>query len=125
MRTTLTITVLVICGTALAAKDVPLDARYLREHAETRGFMHGRPTKARPTPDGSAVLFLRGQPRVGRLRLYEFDTAAGKTRELLTPEQVLKGAEEKLTPEERARRERMRVGVGGFTDFQLSPDGKL
>lgn len=116
---------MLFCGAAFAAKEVPLDARYLRDHAETRGFMNGRPTRAKPTPDGSAVLFLRSQPRSSRLRLYEFDTATGKTRELLTPEQVLKGAEEKLTPEEKARRERMRVGVGGFTDFQLSPDGKL
>ena len=58
-----------------------------------------------------------------KLSLYEFDTATGKTRELLTPEQLLKGAEEHLSPEEKARRERQRVSVGGFTDFQLSQDG--
>jgi dipeptidyl-peptidase-4 len=104
-------------------KDAPLDTRYLRTHAETRGFMLGRPTKAKPTPDGKAVLFLRAEARVPKLRLYEFDVASGKTRELLTPQQVLKGAEEKLSPEEKARRERMRVSVGGFTDFQLSRDG--
>jgi dipeptidyl-peptidase-4 len=107
------------------AKDAPLDSRYLRDHAETRGFMLGRPVRARPTPDGKAVLFLRSRARVPRLRLFEFDTATGKTRELLTPQQVLKGAEEKLSPEEKARRERMRVSVGGFTNFQISEDGKL
>ena len=58
------------------------------------------------------------------MSLYEFDVATSKTRELLTPEAVLKGAEEHLTPEEKARRERQRVTVGGFTNFQLSPDGK-
>ncbi len=105
------------------AKDAPLDATYIRAHAETRGFMLGRPTKAKPTPDGKAVLFLRSQARVPKLRLYEFDAGTGQTRELLTPEMVLKGAEEKLTPEEKARRERMRVSVGGFTDFQLTDDG--
>jgi dipeptidyl-peptidase 4 len=107
------------------AKDAPLDTRYLRDYAETRGFMLGRPSAAKPTPDGKAVLFLRAQARVPKLRLYEFDVAGGKTRELLTPEQVLKGAEEKLSPEEKARRERMRVSVGGFTNFQLSEDGSL
>jgi dipeptidyl-peptidase-4 len=107
------------------AKDAPLDTRYLRDYAETRGFMLGRPSAAKPTPDGKAVLFLRAQARVPKLRLYEFDVAGGKTRELLTPEQVLKGAEEKLSPEEKARRERMRVSVGGFTNFQLSEDGAL
>jgi dipeptidyl-peptidase-4 len=96
---------------------------YLRDDAETRGFMLGRPTKAVPTPDGRAVLFLRAQARKPQLQLYEFDVASGRTRELLTPAQLLKGAEEKLSPEEKARRERMRVSLGGFTDFQLSRDG--
>jgi dipeptidyl-peptidase-4 len=107
------------------AKDRPLDTSYLRRHAETRGFMLGRPVKPKPTPDGKAVLFLRAEARVPKLRLYEFDVATGRTRELLTPEMVLKGAEEHLSPEEKARRERQRVSVGGFTDFQLSRDGAL
>jgi dipeptidyl-peptidase-4 len=107
------------------AKDAPLDTTYLRRHAETRGFMLGRPVKPKPTPDGKAVLFLRAQARVPKLRLYEFDVATGKTRELLTPEAVLKGAEEHLTPEEKARRERQRVSVGGFADFQVSDDSSL
>ncbi len=105
------------------AKGPALDTTYLKDHAETRGFMLGRPTRAKPTPDGRAVLFLRAQPRVARLRLYEFDVGTGKTRELLTPEDLLHSAEEHLTPEEKARRERQRVSVGGFTDFQLSDDG--
>ena len=107
------------------AAEKPLDATYLRDHAETRGFMLGRPVRPTPTPDGKAVLFLRSPARKAKLSLFEFDVATGKTRELLTPEQVLKGAEEKLTPEEKARRERMRVSVGGFTGFQLSKNGKL
>ena len=104
---------------------VPSDTGYLRDHSATRGFMLGRPVKAKPTPDGKAVLFLRAQARVPKLSLYEFDVATGRNRELLTPEQVLRGAEEKLTAEEKARRERMRVSVGGFTDYQLSEDGSL
>jgi dipeptidyl-peptidase-4 len=103
----------------------PINAQYLRDHAETRGFMLGRPTKARPTPDGKAVLFLRSQPRRAKLELYEFDIATAKTRLLLTPEQLLAGGEENLSPEEKARRERMRVSVGGFTDYQVSDDGRL
>src|SRR4051812_5068237 len=107
------------------AKGVALDTSFLRLYAETRGFMLGRPVKAKPTPDGKAVLFLRSEAKVPKLRLYEFDVATGKTKELLTPEDVLKGAEENLSPEEKARRERMRVSVGGFTDYQLTEDGKL
>jgi dipeptidyl-peptidase-4 len=105
--------------------DAPLGPQFLRDYAVTRGFGLGRPVRATPTPDGKSVLFLRSQPRVPKLGLYELDVASGKTRELLTPEQVLKGAAEKLSPEEKARRERMRVSVGGFTSFQLSPGGKL
>jgi dipeptidyl-peptidase-4 len=116
---------LTLAQTPAAAKDALLNTGYLRDYAETRGFMLGRPVKPMPTPDGKAVLFLRAQPRVARMGLYEFDVATGKTRELLTPGQVLKGAAEKLSPEEKARRERMRVSVGGFTSFQLSQDGKL
>jgi dipeptidyl-peptidase 4 len=121
-----------LCALSLAAvaaaqapkKDAPLDTSYLKDHAETRGFMLGRPVSPKPTPDGKAVLFLRSGARVPKLSLFEFDVATGKTRELLTPEQVLKGALEHLTAEEKARRERMRVTVGGFTSFQLSEDGE-
>ncbi len=125
MRNFIVLAASLSCLPVLAADPAPLDAKYLRTHAETRGFMLGRPTRPKPTLDGKAVLFLRAQPRKAKLALFEFDVASGKTRELLTPEQVLKGAEEKLTPEEKARRERMRVGVGGFTDYQLSTDGRL
>src|SRR5260370_23538831 len=83
-----------------AGKDAQPDTRYLRDLAETRSFMLGRPVKPLPTPDGKAVLFLRSQARVAKLRLYEFDVSTGKTRELVTPEQVLKGAAEKLSPKE-------------------------
>src|SRR4030095_2352932 len=80
---------------AVSARSEPelINTRYLRDHAETRGFMLGRPAKAVPTPDVKAVLFLRAQARVPKLQLYEFDVATGHTRELLTSEQVLKGAE--------------------------------
>ncbi len=108
---------------ATSAEPAPLDAKYLREHAQTRGFMLGRPVKARTTPDGKHVLFLRSEARTPKLALYEFDVASGQTRQLLTPESLLKGAEEKLSPEEKARRERQRIGVGGFADYQLDQDG--
>ncbi|MBX9725339.1 MAG: DPP IV N-terminal domain-containing protein, partial [Candidatus Obscuribacterales bacterium] len=101
-----------------------LDKAFLRDYAETRGFMLGRPSKAKPTPDGKAVLFLRSQARVAQQSLYIFDVETGKTKELLSPEQVLKGAAENLSAEEKARRERQRISVGGFTDFQISDDSK-
>jgi dipeptidyl-peptidase-4 len=101
------------------------DTSFLREYAETRGFMLGRPVRPKLTPDGKFVLFLRSDAKSNRLRLFEFDVTHGTNREVLTPETVLKGAQEYLSPEEKARRERMRVTAGGFADYQLSEDGAL
>lgn len=103
----------------------PLDTKYLHDYSETRGFSLGRPVKAKPTPDGKAVLFLRAEARSPRQSLYIFDVQTGQTTELLTPEKVLKGAAENLSAEEKARRERQRISVAGFADFQISDDGRL
>src|SRR5262249_34847167 len=91
--------------------------------AHTRNYALGIPVKATPTADGKAVVFLRSGPRDVNQRLYEFDIATGKERELITPEALLGGKDEKLTPEEKAGSERARVSVKGFTDFELSRDG--
>lgn len=115
-----------LVGTLLVASapgETPLDTSYLRDHAQTRGFLLGRPVRPKVTPDGKAVLFLRARPRIAKMSLYEFDAATRRTRELLTPEAVLAGAAENLSPEEKARRERQRVTVGGFTTYHLSRDG--
>jgi dipeptidyl-peptidase-4 len=96
---------------------------FLRAFAETRAFLLGRPQRAQPTPDGRAVLFLRSPARVPELGLFEYDVATGVTRELVTPAQVLAGAEEVLTEAEKARRERLRITDRGFTGFALAPDG--
>jgi dipeptidyl-peptidase-4 len=101
------------------------DPGFLRSFAETRGFLLGRPTGVRPTPDGKAVLFLRSPPRQPTLALYEYTVATRQTRELVTPAQLLGGKEERLSVAEKARRERMRIVDRGFTSFALSEDGKV
>lgn len=100
----------------------PIDTTFLRTYAATRGFRLGTPKNATPTPDGKAVLFLRSGPRETRQSLFEMDIATGNVRELLAPDAVLKGAET-LSPEEKARRERLRISASGFTAFELSDDG--
>jgi dipeptidyl-peptidase 4 len=123
---TLSLLLLAICLAAPRAGADSDDAQraFLRQLALTRNFSLGRPTQATPTPDGKAVLFLRAQPRDPVNSLYEMDVASGQTKELLTPEALLKGAAEQLSPAERAQRERMRVSTRGFAHFQLSRDGK-
>src|ERR1700674_1106126 len=106
-----------------AAEPESADLRYFRELVETRNYSLGQPVSPKITPDGKAVIFLRGGARDPVLRLYEFTLADASLREILTPEKLLQGAEEKLTAEERSRRERERQSLRGFTSFQLSKDG--
>lgn len=97
---------------------------FLAQFAATRGFSHGTPKSITITPDGSAVLFLRSGPRSFVQDLFTLDTATGAERVLLTADQILGGGEEKLTAEELARRERMRMASRGIASYQLSTDGK-
>jgi dipeptidyl-peptidase-4 len=113
---------LFVCSTR-AAEPESADLRYFRELVETRNYSLGQPVSPQITPDGKAVVFLRGGARDPVLRLYEFTIADGSLREILTPEKLLQGTEEKLTAEERSRRERERQSLKGFTSFQLSKDG--
>ena len=114
---------LALATAALAAEEAA-SLKYFRDLAETHGYTLGLPFSPRFTPDGSAVVFLRSGPRDPVLRLYEYTVATGRERELITPARILGGAEEKLSPEERAHRERARVTLRGFTKFDLSADGR-
>ncbi|PTL85717.1 S9 family peptidase [Vitiosangium sp. GDMCC 1.1324] len=110
---------------ALVSAAAPSESDSLfRQLAETRYFNLGRPAAVRITPDEETVLFLRSPPTSGVSSLFAFDVATGQTRELLTPESVIAGAQETLSPEEKARRERMRVTGRGFTSYALSNDGR-
>lgn len=99
------------------------DVDFLREYAETRRYLAGRPVSVKVTPDGRAALFLRSEAKDNRQMLFELDLASGQTKEWLTPEKLLNGAAEQLSVEEKARRERQRVSARGFTSFQVSDDG--
>jgi dipeptidyl-peptidase-4 len=101
-----------------------LGVEFLREYAETRGYLLGRPSKMKFSPDNRSLLYLRSGAKKSKLSLYELDLKTQQEKLLLSPETVLKGAEENLTPEEKARRERMRLSTGGFSDYQLTEDGK-
>lgn len=114
--------------TPLTAATSPASAEdpalaYFRDLAATKNYTLGRPTSPRVTPDGRHAIFLRSLPRDPTLRLFELDLTTRAERELLTPAQLLGGAEETLSAEEKARRERQRQSGKGFTSFQMSRDG--
>lgn len=98
---------------------------FLREYAETRRYANGRPVGVKLTPDSKTVLFLRSGPKSTVQSLYAFDVASGKTEEVLTAEEILKGASQELSVEEKARLERMRNAARGIIGYQLSEDGRF
>jgi dipeptidyl-peptidase 4 len=120
---TIALVCLALVRLGFAAEPESADLRYFRELIETRNYSLGQPVLPQITPDGKTVIFLRGGARDPVLRLYEFTIADGKLREILTPEKILQGKEEKLTAEEKSRRERERQSLRGFTSFELSKDG--
>ncbi|MCA9290235.1 MAG: DPP IV N-terminal domain-containing protein, partial [Phycisphaerales bacterium] len=125
----LALTVL-LAGCAAPTRVVPaagtfelVHPEFLEQYAVTRRFRSGEPAAITVTPDGRAVLFLRSEARSNEQDLYELDLRTGAERRLLTASSLLRGAAEALTPEERARRERMRQSARGITSFDLSDDG--
>lgn len=99
------------------------DEGFLRQYAKTYRFSLGRPRSVEMVPGGPAVLFLRSQPRSFVQDLYEFDCRTAKERVLLTANQILVGADEQLSAEEKALRERLRLATRGIAHFELSDDG--
>ena len=76
------------------------------------------------SPDGQRVTFLRGkQDDFERLDLWEYHIASGETRMLVNSDDLHQG-DEKLSDEERARRERMRLSGTGIVSYTWSNDGK-
>ncbi len=102
----------------------PIDTTFLAQYAATNKFTLGRPTSFKVSRDGALVFFLRSQPRSFERDLYVFDVNAKAERVLTTAAQLLSGGMEKLSPEEKARRERMRSTARGIASFELSRDGK-
>jgi dipeptidyl-peptidase-4 len=126
-RPTAMVLLAVVLASAVGARaqDPPLaDPAFIETYAATRGFRLGIPTGIEFTKDGSRVLFLRSGPRSFVQDLYEFDTATGETRQVLSAEAILGGKGEELTAEEKARRERMRSTARGIASYRLSKDSK-
>jgi len=111
--------------TASAQPPALTNVEFLEAYAATNRFRLGQPTAIKVAPGGNAVLFLRAQgPRSFVQDLWTFDIATGRERVLLTADQILRGAEERLSADELARRERARSASRGIAAYDLSKDGK-
>lgn len=116
---------LLLATMSLAQAAVPIpDPQFSKDYAETQKYQLGRPTALRFTPDGRQLFFLRSGPRDSTRKLYVFDTVTKETRELITPQALIGAAEETLSKEEKARRERLRLTAKGFASYDLTKDGK-
>lgn len=116
-----------MAGVSAASQDTSAwptpDDSLLEQIVATLGFRLGLPAGIWVSPGGDQVLFRRSDPRSFTHDLYAFDVASGKTERILSAETLLKGSAEKLSPEEKARRERMRLSTRGITGFSASRDG--
>ncbi|MEU6813353.1 alpha/beta fold hydrolase [Streptomyces sp. NPDC046860] len=89
-----------------------------RRHARTQRFSLGAPRAFTVAPDGSRVAFLRSGSGTDRANsLWLLDTEDGTERLAADPRALLAGADEELSPEERARRERSREGGAGIVGY--------
>ena len=116
---------LAIAVTAHAAPPASESSDFLQRWALTRGFKSGQPAAIAIPRGGNEVLFLRSGARDRQQSLWTYDARGGAERELLSASRLLGGADETLSPEEKARRERLRLTARGLTSFQLSRDGRL
>jgi dipeptidyl-peptidase 4 len=95
-----------------------------RQSAVTARFTHGAPRSFTIAEDGSRVAFLRSaagdDPATS---IWVLDVRQGTERLVVDPAAILGDADEQLTQEERARRERARVVGAGIVAY--SPDDAL
>ncbi|MFE5515990.1 prolyl oligopeptidase family serine peptidase [Streptomyces sp. NPDC056529] len=94
-----------------------------RQHARTQRFALGVPRGFSVSPDGERVVFVRsvsGTDRSHRLWVLDLPPGGGPTERVAAdPEVLLAGAEEELSPQERARRERSREGSAGIVAYAV------
>jgi dipeptidyl-peptidase 4 len=91
-----------------------------KQHARTQRFTLGAPRAFSPSPDGERIAFLRSPSGTERTNLlWVLDTTSGESRIAADPRALLAGADEELSPEERARRERSREGSAGIVGYAV------
>lgn len=91
-----------------------------RQHARTQRFTLGAPRDYAVSPDGARVVFLRSPSGTDRAqRLWVLNLNEGREFAAADPSALLAGADEELSPQERARRERSREGSAGIIGYAV------
>ncbi len=89
-----------------------------RQMARTARFSLGVPRAFTVSQDGQRVVFLRSRSGTDRTGLlWSLDVTTGEETLLVDPASLLETQDEALSPEERARRERLREGGAGVTSY--------
>ncbi|MYQ77707.1 prolyl oligopeptidase family serine peptidase [Streptomyces sp. SID4923] len=99
------------------------------QQARTMRFTLGAPRAFTVSPDGGRVVYLRsgsGTDRSGQLWALDLDEASGPRERLVAdPQALLGGSQERLSAQERARRERSREGSSGIVGYALDGAAEL
>jgi dipeptidyl-peptidase 4 len=104
----------------------PADS-FPRQKARTRNYTLGEPRSFEVAQDGSRVAFLRApagdDPQTG---LWVFDVEQERERLVADPSDLLgDAAGDDLSPEERARRERVRETGGGIVSYAIDRNARI
>lgn len=123
----LNLKVIVLSSLALYVMALPVmtDAKKLTvERMYSSPSLNGNSVRGlKISPDGSRVTFLKGKESdYERLDLWEYHIESGETRLLFDSDDLHTG-QEKLSDEEKARRERMRLSGSGIVSYEWSKDG--
>ncbi|THA60798.1 S9 family peptidase [Streptomyces sp. A0958] len=99
------------------------------QFARTMRFTLGAPRAFTVSPDGGRVVYLRsgsGTDRSGRLWVLDLNGgAAPRERLVADPAALLGGSAERLSAQERARRERSREGSSGIVGYAVDAAAEL
>lgn len=91
--------------------------------ARTMNFRLGLPRAFVVSPDGTRVVFLRSASGTSRAHaLWVYDLARATERLVADPVDLLGTDDETSTAQERARRERLRIGTSGVVAFSTDED---
>lgn len=94
--------------------------------ARTRRFRHGTPRAVSVADDGSRVVFLRSAgPTDPTDALWLLDVDNGEERLVADPAVLLQEDADRLSPGERALRERLRLSVSGIGSYALDSAGRV